>query len=358
MVAIKQTLYRIGKDSPLHPGADEARDDDTQVAVLVELKARFDEENNITWAEELERHGVHVAYGLAGLKTHCKATLVVRREPTACAATSTWRPATTTRRRPASTRTSAILTAREDIGADVSELFNVLTGFRTAGRYRQDLGRAGLAAPAAACRIEREIEAHAAQGNGHLVFKMNSLVDRAVIRALYAASQAGVKIDLIVRGACCLRPGVPGWSETIRVYQPRRPLPRAQPDLLLWQRWRRDEVYLGSADLMERNLDRRVEVVFPVEDRGWAAEIRDEILGAYLRDTVNAWELDATARTGGIEPAPGEAPFDVQAWLVAAVPAVSDAPGGTLRRQSVTQAVAGGTMSSTDQHRLMNGATA
>ncbi|MCA9862772.1 MAG: polyphosphate kinase 1 [Thermomicrobiales bacterium] len=316
VVAIKQTLYRLGKNSPLIPSLISARDDDTQVAVLVELKARFDEENNITWAEELERHGVHVAYGLTGLKTHCKATLVVRREPDGLrryvhVATGNYN-ATTAR----FYEDLGLLTAREEIGADISDLFNVLTGFSTQDEYRKIWTAPGLLRRHMIQKIEAEIDRHREVGNGYLAFKVNALVDRVVIRALYKASRAGVKVDLIVRGACCLRPGVPGWSENIRVYSL---VGRFLEHSRIYQFGQGEaaSVYLGSADLMERNLDRRVEVVFPVEDPAWAAEIRDEIMAAYLRDTVNRWELDADGAYRRMLPAPGEEPFDAQRWFVA-----------------------------------------
>jgi polyphosphate kinase len=315
VVAIKQTLYRLGKDSPLIPALIEARDDDTQVAVLVELKARFDEENNITWAEELERHGVHVAYGLSGLKTHCKATLVVRREASGLRryvhlATGNYNASTARLY-----EDFGYLTAREDIGADVSDLFNMLTGFAHQETYRSIWVAPNHMRAQLLDAIDREIEAHRRTGSGHLMFKVNSLVDRQAIRALYKASRAGVKVDLIVRGACCLRPGVPGWSENIRVISViGRFLEHSR--IYSFENGGEREVYLGSADLMERNLDRRVEVVFPVEDRGWAAEIRNDILPAYFRDTVGAWELNADGGYRRIEPSPGEEPFDVQEWLM------------------------------------------
>jgi polyphosphate kinase len=315
VVAIKQTLYRIGRDSPLIPSLIEARDDDTQVAVLVELKARFDEENNISWAEELERHGVHVAYGLAGLKTHCKATLVVRREPSGLRRyvhLSTGNYNASTAR---VYEDLGYLTAREDIGADVSDLFNVLTGFAHQDAYRDIWVAPGGLRQQLLAAIDREVAAHHRHGNGRLVFKVNSLVDRLLVRALYRASRAGVKIELIVRGACCLRPGVAGWSDNIRVISVvGRFLEHSR--IYYFGNGGEDEVYLGSADLMERNLDRRVEVVFPVEDRGWAAEIRDEIIPAYWRDTTNAWELESDGTYRRIEPAPGETPFDVHSWLI------------------------------------------
>ncbi len=292
VVAIKQTLYRIGRDSPLIPALIEARDDDTQVAVLVELKARFDEENNITWAQQLEQHGVHVAYGVAGLKTHCKATLVVRRERDGLRryvhiATGNYN-ATTAR----IYEDLGLLTAREDIGSDISELFNVLTGYSQQDHYRKlwvapiHLRQLFLEA------IDREIDAHKRSGGGHLIFKLNSLVDREIIRALYGASQAGVKIDLIIRGICCLRPGVPGWSETIRVRSiVGRFLEHSR--IYYFRNGEDEQIYLGSADLMERNLDRRVEAIVPVEDPALRRHLRDRVLAAYLRDIVNARELQS-----------------------------------------------------------------
>ena len=323
VVAMKQTLYRIGRDSPLIPLLIEARDDDTQVAVLVELKARFDEENNISWAEELERHGVHVAYGLAGLKTHCKATLVVRREPSGLRryvhlSTGNYNASTARLY-----EDFGYLTAREDIGADVSDLFNVLTGFAQQDAYRRIWVAPGGLREQLLMAIDREIAAHRRHGNGRLIFKVNSLVDRLLVRALYRASRAGVKIELVVRGACCLRPGVAGWSENIRVISlVGRFLEHSR--IYYFRNGGEDEVYLGSADLMERNLDRRVEVVFPIEDRDWAVEIRDEIIPAYWRDTTNAWQLESDGRYRRIEPAPGENPFDVHSWLISRYQLSSD----------------------------------
>ncbi len=315
VVAIKQTLYRLGRDSPLIPALIEARDDDTQVAVLVELKARFDEENNITWAQQLEEHGVHVAYGLAGLKTHCKATLVVRREPDGLRryvhlATGNYN-ATTAR----IYEDIGLLTARGDIASDVSELFNVLTGYAQQDRYRKLWVAPGHLRRRFLEAIQREIESHRQTGNGYLIFKMNALVDREMIRGLYAASQAGVRIDLIIRGVCCLRPGVAGWSETIRVRSiVGRFLEHSR--VYYFRNGGDDLLYLGSADLMERNLDRRVEAIFPVEDPILKGHIRDVILPAYFRDTVNARELGSDGVYTAVRPTDGEQPFDVQRWLM------------------------------------------
>jgi polyphosphate kinase len=315
VVAIKQTLYRIGKDSPLIPSLIEARDEDTQVAVLMEVKARFDEENNIAWAQQLEHHGVHVAYGLAGLKTHCKLTLIVRREPDGLRRyvhLSTGNYNATTAR---IYEDMGLLSAREDIASDVSELFNVLTGFS-----RQDAYRKLWVAPMHLRerfleQIEHEMRMHREHGNGRLIFKMNSLVDRDLIRALYAASEAGVQIDLIVRGICCLRPGMPGWSENIRV---RSIVGRFLEHSRVYYFHNNGEphIYLGSADLMERNLDRRVEVVFPVESLDLKRHIAGAVLPAYLRDTANSRMLLADGSYVPVTPGTGEEPFDVQRWLM------------------------------------------
>ncbi len=317
VVAIKQTLYRLGKDSPLPKALMDARDDDTQIAVLVEVKARFDEENNISWAKQLERQGVHVAYGLAGLKTHCKATLVVRREKDRLRryvhlATGNYNASTAR-----IYEDFGLFTARDDIGNDVSELFNVLTGFAHQDRYRKIwVAPSGLRQEVIDA-IAAEVAAHRRTGSGHLIFKMNSLQDPELIRAIYGAAREGVKVDLIIRGICCLRPGVPEWSESIRVVSVvGRFLEHSR---VFWFSRAGEEparLYMGSADLMQRNLDRRVEVVFPIEDPVLQARVREEILDAYLRDTVNARQLHADGTWRRVEPAPGAEPFDVQAWLM------------------------------------------
>ncbi|CAN5535737.1 polyphosphate kinase 1 [soil metagenome] len=314
VVAIKQTLYRIGRDSPLIPALIEARDDDTQVAVLVEVKARFDEENNISWAQQLEHHGVHVAYGVAGLKTHCKLTLVVRREADglrryAHLATGNYN-ATTARLY----EDVGLFTSREDITHDVSELFNVLTGYSEQRDYRQLWVAPNVMRQHFIDAISREIESHRSSGTGRLIFKMNALVDRDLIRSLYAASQAGVQIDLIVRGACCLRPGVPGWSENIRVRSiVGRFLEHSR--IFYFGNGGDDQLYMGSADLMERNLDRRVEVIFPVKDDSIKAHLRDTVLAAYLEDNVSAWSL-GNDEIWTLVSAPAEAQRDIQKELM------------------------------------------
>jgi polyphosphate kinase len=315
VVAIKQTLYRIGKDSPLIPSLIDARDEDTQVAVLIEVKARFDEENNIAWAQELEHHGVHVAYGLAGLKTHCKVTLVVRREQDGLRRyvhLSTGNYNASTAR---AYEDIGLLTANEEIASDATELFNVMTGYSKQDHYRKLWVAPMQLRERFIEMIAREVDVHRRTGKGRLIFKMNSLVDRDLIRALYAASQAGVEIDLIVRGICCLRPGVPGWSETIRVRSlVGRFLEHSR--IYYFRNGGQDEVYLSSADLMERNLDRRVEIVFPIEDKTHKAHLRDIVLPAYLRDTANARVLQSDGSYVPAQPEPGREPFDVQRWFI------------------------------------------
>ncbi|MDQ3444358.1 MAG: polyphosphate kinase 1 [Chloroflexota bacterium] len=314
VIAIKQTLYRLGKDSPLIPALIAARDDDTQVAVLVELKARFDEENNISWAQTLERAGVHVAYGLPGLKTHCKLTLVVRREEHGLRRyvhVSTGNYNANTAR---IYEDIGILTSREDIASDVTQLFNVLTGFAPHVEY----GSLWVAPDAVRRKfidaVLEEMRVHREHGNGHMILKMNSLVDREAIRALYTAAQAGVKIDLIIRGICCLRPGVAGNSESIRVISlVGRFLEHSR--VYYFHNNGAARVYIGSADVMERNFDRRVEVVAPVQSPQLIDHLRDVVLDAYLRDTVNARELQADGSYTNRVPTESEDPFDAQMFF-------------------------------------------
>ena len=311
VLAIKQTLYRVGRDTPLVEALVEAREEGKQVTVLVELKARFDEENNIEWARTLERAGVHVVYGLLGLKTHCKVALVVRRERDGLRryvhlSTGNYNVAT------AHQYTDiGLLTGREDLGADASDLFNYLTGYSEQRDYRSFLVAPVNLREIIIRLIERESALTVAGGQGRLIFKMNTLTDPEIIEALYDASTAGVTIDLIVRGVCCLRPGVPGLSETISVRSiVGRFLEHSR--VYYFRNGGADEVYLGSADLMSRNLDRRVEVVFPVEDQHLIAQLRDEVLHIYLEDTTNAHLL----RPDGTYRRAEGSPCDSQEWLI------------------------------------------
>jgi polyphosphate kinase len=290
VLAIKMVLYRIGRNSPILESLMEALENGKQVAVLVELKARFDEESNIEWARALEKQGVHVVYGLVGLKTHCKVTMVVRREEGAIRrylhlATGNYNVVT------ARLYTDiGMLTCDEALGADVTDLFNYLTGYSAKRNYAKLLVSPVNLRERFESLIQREIN-HQMQGKyGHLILKMNALVDHKIIRLLYQASQAGVKIDLLVRGICCLRPGVPGVSDNIRVTSlVGRFLEHSR--IYYFHNGGEEEIYLGSADLMPRNLDRRVEVLFPLEDPDLVRKVKDQFLAAYLADNVKSRDM-------------------------------------------------------------------
>jgi polyphosphate kinase len=311
VLAIKQTLYRIGKESPLIPLFIEAAENGKQVAVLVELKARFDEENNIIWAKQLERAGVHVVYGLVGLKTHAKIALVVRKEGEGLRryihlGTGNYNPVT------ARIYTDlSLFTCREEIANDVTEVFNFLTGYSKRENYSK------LAVAPISLRgritalIDREIT-HAREGReAQLVFKMNSLTDTDIMQKLYEASRAGVKVDLIVRGVCCLRPGVPGVSENIRVLSiVGRFLEHTRVYYCL--NGGSSELYLSSADLMGRNLDRRVELLFPIESPPLSAIIKQEVLDTALCDTARARRLTSDGSYVRLSPEEGKEPLDSQ----------------------------------------------
>jgi|SRR5579872_2798366 len=290
VLAIKQTLYRTSGDSPVVNALMEAVANGKQVAALIELKARFDEENNIHWARNLERAGVHVVYGLVGLKTHSKTTLVVRKEDDGLRryvhiGTGNYNDRT------ARVYTDlSYFTCRNEIGADVSDLFNYLTGFSRRDSYRKLLVAPINLRAALLELIEREAD-HARHGRpARIVAKMNALTDHAVIRALYAASRAGVEIDLVIRGMCVLRPGLPDISERIRVTSV---VGRFLEHSRAWYfaNGGSEQVYIGSADWMGRNLDRRVEVMVPIEDPVLRQWIRDRFLAVYLSDNVMAREL-------------------------------------------------------------------
>jgi polyphosphate kinase len=295
VIAIKMTLYRIGPDSPLIPLLIEAAEDGKQVAVLVELKARFDERNNIRWARRLEAHGIHVVYGFASLKTHAKLCLVIRQEAAGVqryvhTSTGNYNPVT------AKVYTDlGLFTADPDVVADVTEIFNYLTGYSNQREYRSLVVAPMQLRMRIRDLIRREAE-HARAGRpAHMIAKLNAVTDDQMIRELYAASQAGVEIDLIVRGICSLRPGIPGVSERIRV---RSIVGRfLEHSRVFWfQNGGHEELYLSSADLMERNLDRRVETMTPIRDRALLAHIRQVVLDAYLRDSAAAMTLDSTGR--------------------------------------------------------------
>jgi polyphosphate kinase len=325
VLAIKQTLYRVGANSPIVDALLETRDDDTQVAVMVELKARGDEESNIGWARALEEAGVHVAYGLLGLKTHCKLALIVRREVDGLRRYVHLGTGNYNAQTARSYTDLGLFTADPDICADVSDLFNYLTGYSAQRTFRKL-----IVAPTNMRRQFLELIAREATfgERGRLILKMNALIDAEMIEALYRASRAGVQIDLIVRGACCLRPGVPGVSETIRVISIiGRLLEHSR--IYYFGNGRagagdtRDQLYLGSADMMPRNLNRRVEVLFPVESESLKAQIRDEIIPLYLEDTIKARELGADGVYRRRRPLPGAKAISAQATLLAGASAVA-----------------------------------
>jgi polyphosphate kinase len=313
VLAIKQTVYRTSDDSPLVPALIRASERGKQAVCMVELKARFDEEANIHWAKALEEAGVHVVYGIPGLKTHVKAILVARREGQQVreyvhVGTGNYHAKT------ARLYTDfGLFTADPDIGADVAEMFNFLTGYGRPGSYRKVLVSPTTMRDRLIGEIEATVAAHEAGEEARIALKMNSLVDAGCIQSLYRASQAGVPVDLNVRGICCLKPGVPGVSENIRVVSVvGRFLEHSR--VYTFRRGEETRVVMGSADMMPRNLDNRVELVAPVEDPGLRAEMID-VLDRCFADNSNAWDLGADGEWTRIRRAEGEPRRDVQAEL-------------------------------------------
>jgi polyphosphate kinase len=291
VLAIKQTLYRTSGDSPIARALTRAVENGKQVAVLVEIKARLDEANNIAWARRMEENGVHVVYGLIGLKTHCKVALVVRREGNGIRryvhlGTGNYNPTTARQYTDLS-----LFTARQEIAEDVTALFNMLTGYSTAPQWKRlSVAPMGLQEKVLGL-IQRETDKARKKEPARIVAKMNALVDPSVIRALYAASQAGVRIELLVRGVCCLRPGVPGVSENIRVTSVvDRFLEHSR--VFAFGEGPQAEVWMSSADWMPRNFVRRIETMFPVEDPALRQRLLDEVLGVSLKDNVKARRLE------------------------------------------------------------------
>jgi polyphosphate kinase len=290
VLAIKMTLYRVGRNSPVVEALLKGIEEGKQVSVLLELKARFDEESNIEWARALEREGVHVIYGLVGLKVHSKIALVVRQEGAVMRryvhlGTGNYNPST------ARIYTDlSLFTCDDQIGADATDLFNYLTGYSAKNEYGKLLVAPINMRQRLEDLIHREVESTSHGGKGHLIFKMNALEDPEMIKLLYRASQGGVRVDLLVRGLSCLRPGMTGISENIRVISIiGRFLEHSR--IYYFRNSGQEEVYIGSADLMPRNLNRRVEIVVPVTEPKLVRRIRDEILETYLADTVNAYRM-------------------------------------------------------------------
>jgi polyphosphate kinase len=314
VLAIKQTVYRTSDDSPLVPALIRAAERGKQAVCMVELKARFDERANIGWARALEESGVHVVYGLPNLKTHAKCILIVRREGDGVrhyvhVGTGNYNPKT------ARLYTDfGLLTCDEQMGADVADMFNQLTGFARPGAFRRVLVAPAHMRDGIVEEIERTIAAKLEGRSARIAMKMNSLVDKRCIRALYRASQAGVEVDLNIRGICCLRPGVDGVSENIRV---RSVVGRflEHSRIYAFERGGEHTIYIGSADLMPRNLDTRVELIAPVRDELLRAELLDT-LERCMADDTNAWTLEPDGEWPRREPSPSH-PRDVQQELMA-----------------------------------------
>ena len=315
VLAIKACLYRVGRKSPVVQALLKATEEEKQVAVLVELKARFDEESNIEWARALEDVGVHVVYGLIGLKIHCKVSMIVRREGDRIAryvhlSTGNYNAVT------AHFYTDiGMFTANEQIGVDVTHLFNYLTGYSAKSDYQRLLVAPVNLRSRMQAMIQREIDNQMNGRRGHLIFKMNALVDPETIRLLYRASQAGVRIQLLVRGICALRPGVPGVSDHIEVSSVvGRFLEHSR--VYYFHNGGDEEVYLGSADLMQRNLDHRVEILFPLAGERNIARVREEILDTYLSDTAKARRMLPDGTYVRRQPSHGKAPVNAQESLL------------------------------------------
>ncbi len=301
VLAIKQTLYRVGSNSPIVKYLIEASERQKQVAVLVELKARFDEENNIFWARELEKAGVHVVYGLVGLKTHAKMTMVVRKESEGVKryihlGTGNYNPST------AKLYTDfGLFTDNKEIGEDVSEIFNYLTGYSQINKFKKLFVSPINTRKKFLELIQREIDNKKNGAKAHMIFKFNSLVDPHLIAAMYEASQQGVKIDLIVRGICCLKPNVQNLSENINVISiVGRYLEHSR--IYYFYNNGNEELYLSSADLMQRNLDRRVEDTFPILDKEIKDSIINNILKIYLKDNCKSRKLNSDGTYKRIKP--------------------------------------------------------
>lgn len=314
VLAIKQTLYRVGKNSPVVEALIEAAQNGKQVAVLVELKARFDEESNIEWAQRLEQVGAHVVYGLVGLKTHCKVAMVVRQEREGIRrylhlATGNYNAITAQ-----VYEDIGLLTCDEQMGIDATDLFNYLTGYSTKQEYLKFLVSPVNLRQKLEELIYREIQ-HAQNGKkAHLIFKVNSLADPHIVQILYQASRAGVHVDLIVRGICALVPGVKGYSEHIRVISILgRFLEHSR--IYYFRNNGKEEIYIGSADLMTRNLDHRVEVIFPIEDPLHHGYLK-RVLEMYLEDNSCARKMESDGSYVSLTPPDGKGCLNIQEWLM------------------------------------------
>lgn len=314
-IAIKMTLYRVSKDSPLVAALKKAARNNIQVTVLVELKARFDEANNVHWAKELEEAGAHILYGMKELKTHSKATLVVKKDNKggfrryAHLGTGNYNEKTAKQY-----TDMGIITSNPALTEDVANFFNYLSGYSEQPTYNHLHVSPFEIRDTFIEKIELEIKSHQEHGHGHIIAKMNSLTDKVIILKLFEANQAGVKIDLIVRGICCLIPGVPGVSENITV---RSIVGRFLEHSRIYYFYQNGEekLYLSSADMMTRNMIKRVELAFPVMDKNWSRHIIN-LLHGYLKDNTKAWELESDGQYHKQTPAEGEEPMSIQSKLL------------------------------------------
>jgi polyphosphate kinase len=315
VLAIKMTLYRVGQDSPVVDALLEAAQNGKEVAALVELKARFDEESNIGWARRLEQEGVHVVYGVLGLKAHSKIALIVRREGSKVQrylhlGTGNYNVVTATQYTDLD-----LLTADEKMGEDATELFNYLTGYALRESYESFLVAPSTIRPGLEALVRREID-HARRGwDARIIIKANSLVDAGMAKLMYEASMAGVEVDLLIRGMCIVRPGIVGVSRNLRV---RSVVGRflEHSRVFYFENAGDPTVLVGSADLMRRNLDRRVEILFPVRDRALVARLKADALDIYFDDNSHARDMQPDGSYVRAKPAEGEARIDAQAILI------------------------------------------
>lgn len=311
VVAIKQTLYRCGSDSPIVKCLLEARRRGKQVTAVVELKARFDEEQNMNWAEELERNGVNVVYGFAGLKIHAKLCFVIRRERGSLVRYAHIGSGNYNAASAKIYTDLGLFTANRDICDDIQDLFNVMTGYGRVSHYRKLLVSPNTLRGKLVDFIRREVEIHKKEGNGHIIIKCNQLVDAEMMKEIYKATRAGVKVQCIVRGICGLRPGIPGVSESLSVRSiVGRLLEHAR--VYYFHNGGHPEVYFGSADMMTRNLSGRIEVLSPILDPTLRRNVMEQIIEPQLKDNIHAWILQSDGSYKKLNPEKGQKVYDSQ----------------------------------------------
>ncbi len=313
-IAIKMTLYRVSKDSPLISALKKAAKRNIQVTVLVELKARFDEANNVHWAKELEEAGAHILYGMKELKTHSKATLIVKKNKDGFRRYAHLGTGNYNEKTAKLYTDMGIITSYPPITEDVANFFNYLSGYSEQPKYNHLHVSPFEIRDTFIEKIDLEIASHKEHGNGHIIAKMNSLTDKVIILKLFEASQEGVKIDLIVRGICCLIPGIPGVSENISV---RSIVGRFLEHSRIYYFYQNGQkkLYLSSADMMTRNMIKRVELAFPVMDQNWSQHIID-LINIYLSDNTKAWVLEKDGQYYKQEPVDGDKPISIQSTLL------------------------------------------